>query len=82
MTSTWQCMWEENLARLNEIIKYFLNSTCKTMPGTLQPPYRRRMRESKDPEIYKFIFDGSLLVPKSLVTFCSIGVDHALEQDN
>ena len=52
------------------------------MLGTLQPPYRRRMTESKDPEIYNFILDGSLLVTKSLLPFCSIGGDHALEQDN
>ena len=38
--------------------------------------------QSKDPETWDFFLDGNLSVSKSLVSFYSITVDHALGQEN
>ena len=38
--------------------------------------------QSTDFEIWDFFLDGNLSVSKSLVSLYSIGVDHALEQEN
>ena len=38
--------------------------------------------QSKDRGTWDFFLDGNLSVSKSLVAFCSTGVDHALEQGN
>ena len=38
--------------------------------------------QSKDPETWDSFLDVNLSVSKSLVSFFSIGVDHALEQEN
>ena len=38
--------------------------------------------QSKDSETWSFFVDGNLSVSKSLVAFCCIGVNRALEQEN
>ena len=51
------------------------------MPDTL---YLSQMYDLqlKDPETWNFFLDGNLSVSKNLMSFCSIAVDHALEQEN
>ena len=38
--------------------------------------------QSKGPEIWNIFLDRNLSVSKSLVSFCFIGVDYALEKEN
>ena len=38
--------------------------------------------QSRDPETWDIFFNGNFSVSKSLVLFCSIGVDRELEQEN
>ena len=80
---TRQYLWKEQLASLNEFIKYFfaldLQNYARCSPVYLSQMYNL---QSKDPETWNFFVDGNLSVNKSSVSFCSIGVDHALEQEN
>ena len=79
--STRQCLWKEHLASLNEFIKYFLKLELQNY-ARYSPVYLSQMYDlqSKDPETWNFFLDGHLSVSKSLVSFWSTGVDHALEQ--
>ena len=79
--STRQCLWKEHLASLNEFIKYFFELELQNY-AWYSPVYLSQMYDlqSKDPETWNFFLDGHLSVSKSLVSFWSIGVDHALEQ--
>ena len=82
VNSTWQCLWKEDLASLNEFFKYFFTLDLQNY-AQYSPDYLLQMYDlqSKDPETWNFFLDGNLSVSKSLVIYCSIGVDHALEQE-
>ena len=81
--ATRQCLWEEHLASLDRFVKYFfvldLQNYARYSPVYLSQMYNL---QASDPETWDFLRSGSLSVSKSLIPFCSIGVDHALEQEN
>ena len=66
--STRQCLWEEHLASLNEFMKYFFALDLQNY--------------AQYSPVLEFFLDKNLSVSKSLGWFCSIGLGHALEQQN
>lgn len=53
-----------------------------SMPNILQCIYQMYDLRRKDSETWNFFLDGNLSVSKCLVSFCSTGVNQALDQEN
>ena len=57
--STWECLWKEHLASLNEFIKYFFALDLQNY-ARYSPVYLSQMYDlqSKDPKTWNFIWMG------------------------
>ena len=76
-------IWLLHLASLEKLCTYFFSQNRLKYAQNV-PEYIARMYELKttDPEIWEELNNGNFCVKKSTTAFCSIGVDHALEQEN
>ena len=76
-------LWELHLSSLDALCKYFF-AYDKQKYARLVPLYLAEMKalQSTDPDIHQEFIDGNFVVNKNQITFCAIGVDHALEHIN
>lgn len=81
--ATRQSKWELHLTSLNMFTKYFF-AHDQINYARLTPVYLSDMfsLKTKDQRSWEFLKSGNFCVNKSKVPFCSLGVDHALEQEN
>ena len=81
--SSRQKEWELHLQSLNYFASLFF-AHDQINYARLTPVYLAEMMslKSSDPDIWKFLEDGNFCVNKNSIPFCSIGVDHAMEQEN
>ena len=78
LRATWQQLWQLHLVALDDFVPYFfaldLQNHAKMSPIYLSEMYNLEIEDQE------FLSAGSFCVAKTMVPFVSIGVDHALEQ--
>jgi len=78
-----QGLWELHLASLNMFVKYFFAYNQQNY-AQLSPVYLSEMYSMKEDDLisWEFLKTGNFCVNKSTTSFCALGTDHALEQEN
>ena len=78
-----QGLWELHLASLEMFTKFFF-AYDQINYARLSPVYLSEMYALKqnDARSWEFFKSGNFSVNKSMVPFCALGTDHALEQEN
>lgn len=76
-------LWDLHLASLEELCPLFFSQN-RLKYAQHVPEYLAKMYalQHSDPEVWEQFQNGNFCVRKSSVPFTSIGVDHALEQEN
>jgi len=75
--------WILHLTSLENLCKHFFSQNRLKYAQHI-PEYLSKMYslQTSDPDIWKYFCEGNFCVKKTELSFCSLGVDQALEQEN